>query len=219
MNLTKLVQAILSRARERGGYVNKTKLVKYLYLFDVAAVRRRGHTLTGFAWIFFHYGPWTPEFEDLYKDLRTSGTITIRPSDRADFDTEFLSAPVQVELDEIIDDPTLEFTLKHIIDEWADVRLGEMLDFVYFHTEPMLNASRGERLDFDTVRGTPPPVSADELRSGRGGDTRAIDQMRRRISQRLTRTVKAPSPHRHTPARRDADYFEAERIVSEDDGY
>ena len=141
MNLTKLIQAVLTRARERGGYVNNTKLVKYLYLFDVAAVRRRGETLTGFGWIFYHYGPGTPEFEDLYRELRTSGAITVRPGDRADIETEFLSAPVTVDLGDIVEDTTLEFMLKHIVDEWADVRLGEMLDFVYFHTEPMLNAS------------------------------------------------------------------------------
>jgi len=216
MNLTKLIQAVLTRARERGGYVNNTKLVKYLYLFDVAAVRRRGETLTGFGWIFYHYGPGTPEFEDLYRELRTSGAITVRPGDRADIETEFLSAPVTVDLGDIVEDTTLEFMLKHIVDEWADVRLGEMLDFVYFHTEPMLNASRGERLDFGTIRLSPPAVSADELRSARV-DTRAVDQMRHRISERLTRSARPQASH--TPARRDDDYFEAERIINDDDGY
>lgn len=37
--------------------------------------------------------------------------------------------------------------------EFADEDLNELLDFVYFDTEPMMNAGeRGEKLDFDCVR-------------------------------------------------------------------
>jgi Protein of unknown function (DUF4065) len=56
-----LVQALLCRARQREGFTTKTKLVKYLYLADVEHYRRTGKQLTGFRWIFHHYGPWSVE--------------------------------------------------------------------------------------------------------------------------------------------------------------
>lgn len=52
-SLILLVQDILTRVRERQGYVTKTKLFKYLYLVDVESYRFRERLLTGFNWIFF----------------------------------------------------------------------------------------------------------------------------------------------------------------------
>ncbi len=69
MNLLRVIKAILTRARERDGYVTKTKLLKYLYLFDLEHYRRFGNTFTGFTWTFHLYGPWAREFEDLYARL------------------------------------------------------------------------------------------------------------------------------------------------------
>lgn len=215
MNLIRLVQAILTRARDREGYVNKTKLVKYLYLFDLEHYRRSGRTLTGFTWTFHLYGPWAKEFEDLYADMVSRDSIRVRQGTRPDLDAEFVEASERFELADVVQDVTLELAFRHIVDTWADRRLGEMLDYVYFHTEPMQQATRGALLNFGQVeRGgatslTPPPYPPDR---------QAIERMRRAIAARRAQSVPSKAVT-FTPPPYDEHYFEALRIMDEDDGY
>ncbi len=215
MNLTQLVQAILTRAREREGYVNKTKLVKYLYLFDLEHYRWFGRTLTGFTWMFYLYGPWAKEFEDFYAEMLKRNHVQVRQGTRPDLDTEFVEPGEQVELADVVEDVTLELAFRRIVDTWADRRLGEMLDYVYFHTEPMQEATRGSLLNFGRIeKGGEPAPTPEPHRP----DRRAIERVRRAIAERRTRAM-APGPVAFTPAPYDEHYFEALRIADEDDGY
>jgi len=211
MDVPRLIQAILSRAHELEGYVTKTKLLKYLYLFDLEAHRRTGRGITDFDWIFHLYGPWAPQYDRLYTDLVRTDVMRVTPGTRPDLDTEFLSSPRRVELQDVVEDVGLELAFRHIVDDWADRRLGEMLDYVYFHTEPMLEAKRGERLDFKHTAG---PQHALTL-SDRAIDRRQVEQLRRRI---LARRPEQSPAERFTPPRYDAAYFEAQQVISEDDG-
>jgi len=211
MDLPRVIQAILSRVHEREGYVTKTKLLKYLYLFDLETYRRTGRVLTGFEWIFHLYGPWAPQYDGLYADLVRSGGVRVTPGTRPELDTEFLSSPRRVELQDVVEDVGLELAFRHIVDDWADRRLGEMLDYVYFHTEPMLEAKRGERLDFKHVAGPHEPLALPD----RTIDRRQVEQLRRRIAAR--RPTDAPSES-FTPPHYDAAYFDALQVISEDDG-
>jgi hypothetical protein len=214
LDLTRMLQAILTRVRDQEGYAIKTKLVKYLYLLDLAAYRRTGRLLTGFTWIFHHYGPWTREFEDLYEQAAHAGAIRVRPGTRPDLETEFIEPTARVELGDVIADPVLEIEARHIIDAWADRRLGEMLDHVYFETEPMAAAERGDPLDFTTVvhaRTPSPPWRATT------GDRGATERLRRRLAAQHPDRPPTAVP-RVTPPRYDAEYFEAlDAIAREDD--
>jgi hypothetical protein len=149
--LAALVSAILTRVREREGYVTKTKLFKYLYLVDVEWFRHKGQLFTGFDWIFYHYGPWSLDCESLYSELKKDDYIRVKPGSRPDLDTEFLQSANPVELEKVIDDFRMERVVRTIVDTWADRRLGEMLDFVYFRTEPMEGAEKGKSLDFSKI--------------------------------------------------------------------
>lgn len=122
MDLGRLAQAIVTRARERHGFVTKTKLVKYSYVFDVEHYRRTGTMLTGFTWVFHPYGPWAREFEDRYAVLRQRGELHVRPGTRPDLEVEFLETPEAVDLAELVADPLLELAFRRIVDEWADRR-------------------------------------------------------------------------------------------------
>jgi hypothetical protein len=102
MDLSRVIQAVLSRVHEREGYVTKTKLLKYLYLFDLETYRRTGRALTGFEWIFHLYGPWAPQYDGLYADLVRSGGLRVTPGTRPELDTEFLSSPRRVELQDVV---------------------------------------------------------------------------------------------------------------------
>src|SRR5437879_4243988 len=72
-----LVLAILTRIQELEGTANKTKLLKLLYLADIEHFRATGETLTGFDWIYYLYGPWTPEYDDLLKQLEAEGALRL----------------------------------------------------------------------------------------------------------------------------------------------
>lgn len=215
MDLIRLVQAILTRAREQGGYVNKTKLVKYLYLFDLEYYRRFGRTLTGFTWKFHLYGPWAKEFEDLYAEMVRRDNVRVRQGIRPELDTEFVEAGEQLELTDVVQDVMLELTFRHIVDTWADRRLGEMLDYVYFYTEPMQEATRGTLLSFGKVeRNEAPPLATPPHHP----DRQVIERIRRAIAARRAKSV-PPKPTKFTPLPYDEHYFEALRIANEDDGY
>jgi hypothetical protein len=42
--------------------------------------------------------------------------------------------------------------VSQVVHEWGDAELNALLDYVYFETEPMQAAKRGDRLDFSVVR-------------------------------------------------------------------
>ncbi len=216
MDLTKLIKAIAWRAREKGGYVNKTKLVKYLYLFDLAHYRRTGQLLTGFPWRFHLYGPWSEEFEAVYKRLAQQGQINISPSLRPDLDAEFISSPEALEFPEVISDPMLQLEFRRIVDTWANRPLGEMLDHVYFKTEPMEGATRGALLDFGRVdrKLTTQPSQIPEVRP----DRKTVERVRRAIEERIRRRGEPTTP-KFTPAEYPEQVLQALRLMDEDEGY
>ena len=114
-----------------------------------------------------------------------------------------------------MDDVSRELEFRHIVDQWADRRLGEMLDHVYFYTEPMEAAQRGERLDFSRVQrveGQP------EFQERRSVDQRAVRRLRQEVARRKMDLRRRPG-ERFTPPNYDEAYLAARRLMEEDDGY
>jgi hypothetical protein len=155
-----LIPAVLTYIQEHDGFATKTKLLKLLYLLDIEEYRQRRKTLTGFHWIFYHYGPWTPEYDDALNELQRLDKITLKPSTRPDTDAVMVNAVEPVSLSVVLSNIKDELKAKRIIDAWATRPTGEILDYVYFHTRPMANAERGMSLDFETVVGEPSPLEA-----------------------------------------------------------
>ena len=213
--LSALVKAVLSRVREREGYATKTKLVKYLYLLDLANYRKTGRTLTGFPWRFHLYGPWAEEFESLFRDLARDDQIQVTPSRRPDLDAEFVSTRERTDIADLVDDATLGLEFRHIVDQWADRRLGEMLDYVYFYTEPMETAQRGELLDFSLAQREERHL---ELPGRQVVDPRAARRLKQEVERRKAELRRKPD-ERFTPPNYDDVYFAARRLMEEDDGY
>jgi hypothetical protein len=149
--LTKLVLAILTFVKERDGFVTKTKLLKYLYLIDIEHYRAEGQLLTGFRWKFYKYGPWASEYDPFYSRLQRQGAIAVEPGTRPDLDTEFLEPKEEVELEDVFGNASERMRVRQILDTWAARPLGEMLDHVYFQTEPMEEAKRDEHLNFERI--------------------------------------------------------------------
>lgn len=143
-DLDDLIVHVVNRALGRDAALTKTKLVKLLYLTDIARSQDGRRLLTGLEWTFFHYGPYAFELEQ-HLDRMAGNQLdakerggTLLYVGAPDADTE--SWPDSTRL--LVD---------RIVDRWAAEPLNLLLDYVYFETEPMIDANRGDRLDFDLV--------------------------------------------------------------------
>ncbi len=201
-HLSELLVAIVSYVTEHDGYVTKTKLLKLVYLFDVEFYRSHGHTFTGFQWKYFHLGPWTIEFNPLLDQLVSQGALTERVSQRQDYDTRFLHARGPANLRKPFDNYQDEATLKIILDTWGSSTTGEILDYVYFRTEPMEHGIRNEHLDFSRIL---QQVPAAYKRADSGKSAGEIRKLRREIVQKIA--ARTPSPtFRFTEPRYDEEF-------------
>jgi len=173
-----LIPAIVSYVNQHGSYVSKTKLLKLLYLFDVEWYREHRETYTGFDWIFFHLGPWTKEYDPLIDELKANLAVAVRPSGNPSFDTEFFSTPNRVDFSTLFESYKDELPFRIAVSTWAEKSTAQILDYVYFWTEPMKDAARYSALDFSTVE---PDRPAQYKRSQSGATKLEVEAARERI--------------------------------------
>ena len=117
-----LIKAICTKINEDGGYLNKTKLIKYLYLIDIEHFQKFNETFTGFNWLFKDYGPWAFEYNDIFSEMERTPDFRISEGSRPDLDTKFItiSRDSEIELDKIITNLDLELKIQRIIERWAN---------------------------------------------------------------------------------------------------
>jgi hypothetical protein len=151
-----LALAILSRIREQGGSCNRTKLLKLLYLSDIEHYRSSRDTVTGFDWLFYLYGPWSPEYDQLLTSLEAEGLISLDAWGKGTIEGERVSAIEPRRLESVLKGAVECLTVQRYIDRWAASSVPSLLDFVYFETAPMENAVKGARLDFSRVSSEAP---------------------------------------------------------------
>ncbi len=129
----------------------KTKLVKLLYLIDVAFYRVCSRKLTGFDWIFYHYGPYALVVDDVLQQL----DIDIPQEDvitTTGHKAKIFRVPKHLDTDFEEKASSLEkLVVDQVLREWGLEELNPLLSYVYFHTEPMKGAQRGETLDFSKI--------------------------------------------------------------------
>lgn len=202
-----LIQAIATFAREKDAYLSKTKLLKLLYLFDVEYYRTHRHTFTEFSWKFFHLGPWTNEYDPLLDELVRMGGLVPKSSTHQEYESTNYLPSESVEIDTILTNIRDEGALKRVLNAWVERPVGEILDHVYFHTEPMENAVRNTPLDFSLV---PTEKLVKYARSSSNASPKDIAQMRRTIAerQRQLKTNQSPSPP-FSPPRYDDEFVQA----------
>ena len=146
-----LVQFIAEEAAARGEVLSPIRLVKFLYLADVYYARyHNGQTLTGWPWRFVHYGPYCREALATIDRVRTRDLIaTIPYQSKYDGEEHFLYKGIGADLAVLKNALPLSVvgSLAAAITRWGSDTQG-LLDHVYFETEPMKHAGRGEVLDF-----------------------------------------------------------------------
>ena len=207
-----LVNYVVRRVQEQEGTVNKTKLVKILYLIDLEYYRAFRQTLTGFDWTFYHYGPYAFEVEGILQGMPLGfdeDTVTTAKGRqayvyRSSEGTDAFEAALKYSQKVVIDS---------VIDRWALDDLNTVLDYVYFETEPMEGAFRGQRLDFSRVEIRPQQATV-SIRHRT--DPKLLRQLQDGYRGLLASRARSVRP-RVTPPPYDEVYFRAIRALDEED--
>jgi uncharacterized phage-associated protein len=145
-NIRKAIVYFLKRAEEDHFSVGKVRITKLLYLLDVEYYRDNSTIFTGFNWIYYKYGPYTAEIDEVLSQIGIKleeEAFTSKKSIKRLMVSELVSAYSV--------DTHIENYLHRIWTAWGMESLPRLLDFVYFETEPMLDVKRGEQLDFSKV--------------------------------------------------------------------
>jgi hypothetical protein len=144
MDLLELIVNISREYKERVGIAPaKTKLLKLAYLAEVYHKRRTGARLTEQQWVFWKYGPYFWEYETMI----SNEAIFLRPEEEDDFYPVEVRDDFQAKEVGLEEQNSIARALEHAAND-----LNQILDLVYFDTEPMMKAkTRGETLDFDSV--------------------------------------------------------------------
>jgi hypothetical protein len=143
---------ILLEAQGKELSLGKTQLIKLLYLVEVEHYRETGERLTDLDWIFYLYGPYAYELEEILAD-RIFEREDLKTGSERDFIRFRIGEPRRAYQSFL--DTKLSLTVKRVVGDWGNRRLSELLDYIYFQTEPMQRVkARGERLDFESISRT-----------------------------------------------------------------
>jgi hypothetical protein len=205
-NVDKLMAAIVTWVVGEGSYVTKTKLLKLLYLFDVEYYRVHRQIFTGFAWKFFHLGPWASEFDTTLDDLVTTGAM-LQQRSNTEFETAFYRAAERVDPGEPFSNVKDEQILRGVLKLWGPRSTGEILDYVYFQTAPMEAGIRNSHLDFSVIQQN---ESGAYVRSLSGKSNTEIQKLRAKFeAQQALRKASRIQSFEFTPPKYDEEYFDA----------
>ncbi len=150
-----LAQRIIQLASERRLSMGATRLVKLMYLAEVEFYQDSSTRLTDLRWRFHFYGPYPDEFHTIeqsplfqHEEISLTNNRTLRnfmPDEFAQDQAESLAFRE-------------EQAVFSVVSDWADADLNMLLSYVYFETEPMLEAQPGQLLDFSLIRPRPKPI-------------------------------------------------------------
>jgi len=149
MQFKDLLISILNSYYQRcSKWPSKTRLLKLSYLADLFHKRRFGGRLITNTWVYYLYGPYILEYDSILND------------------TDFQQASVEIEGEKTAilvslnpetriepHSPDINTIIYHVVSDFGNRSFEDLLDYIYFETEPMINATkRKEPLDFDTVQ-------------------------------------------------------------------
>jgi hypothetical protein len=153
---------------------NATRLVKLVYLADIEWRKsQQNEPLSDVHWRFHHYGPYASEFSPILggDDVEVEELSNGKTVKRLSYDHHDLEEPQTPE--------AVSSLLQRIVKEWGDTHINLLLNHVYFNTQPMENAARGEALDFSKLH----PDMTVKLNL----DPKAVAKLRAELSGHLER--------------------------------
>ncbi len=160
---------------------NKTKLIKLAYLAEVYYKSNTSNRLTDLEWIYWIFGPYIRDIDSVL----ANDSIFVAPSEHANF----IPIVVREDYEHVTSTLDENIAILSALDHGTD-DLNQLLDFVYFETEPMIKAkSRGELLDFGSVL----PQSYYSIKSYRVSEKQR-EEISKRIEEWKSRRAHASQP-------------------------
>jgi len=155
-NVINLIQFIVCYASERDIKLTTVRLVKFVYLSDLFSARYfGGKTLTNLPWTFVHYGPYCSGVMEnieyaVSKGIISKQTFESKYLDSKDYNLFFCKEDLTDKLRDLFPAEVIS-KLQKSIKKYGD-DTAALLDYVYFETEPMMDAKKGDILDFSKAR-------------------------------------------------------------------
>jgi len=150
-----LIKYITCYASDHDIKLTTVQLVKYVYLADLYYARYHdGDTITHFPWTFVYYGPYCSEVMQSIDEAASAGIISRMTYESKFNDKNYNLFSCQDErYEELRGLFPLEVTseIKEKIKKYA-YDTAQLLDYVYFETEPMKNVDKGDMLDFSKAK-------------------------------------------------------------------
>ncbi len=187
--ILELVKAICTRVQEIEGYLNKTKLIKLLYLIDVEHYRKYRQTFTELNWIFYKFGPWAYDYNEIIEEIESSFEFRVDKVGVTEEVSLIHCVSDSINFNTIFSDPDDSRRFREIVERWGREDLNRLLDYVYFRTEPMYDARKGEELDFSKIH-TLEPIPAFKLDRGTLSKNQLFE-----LRQKLTDAFKEREKH------------------------
>ncbi|PKN37667.1 MAG: hypothetical protein CVU62_08050 [Deltaproteobacteria bacterium HGW-Deltaproteobacteria-2] len=150
-----LIKYITCHASYNDIKLTTVQLVKYIYLADLYYARyHNGETITHYPWRFIYYGPYCSEVMQSIDTAVSTGLIS-----RMTYESKFSDKDYNIfsckddKYEELRKFFPLEVIseLKEKIKKFA-YDTPQLLDYVYFETEPMKNVDKGDLLDFSKAQ-------------------------------------------------------------------
>jgi len=141
-----IATTLFSRCLENELKPDRLQFTKFLYLVDYCNYRFKGEQATDIEWVFFHYGPWAFEMPNIM-----NAVMDVYPVGWEDRTEEF--GGHMPRFDPIKDKLglTIENIITRVINAFKDRTTNDVIEWCYQQTEPMRNAHRGEKLNFETI--------------------------------------------------------------------
>jgi hypothetical protein len=145
--LSHVAKEYLSENYEYSG-LTKTKLIKMAYLTEYYYYKRFRTRLTDAEWVYYLYGPYLYDYS---KHLENC-PFSIQAIEGSENEFNIIELDPDYSRIEEITDFDIKRLIKNIIREFGRRDLEEILDFIYFETEPMQNVQkRKDLLNFSTI--------------------------------------------------------------------
>ena len=143
---TEILKEFINELTGEGIVFGETKLVKLLYLLEVEYFRQFRERLTDLNWTYYKYGPYAFEIEGIlskFPFVKDEYTFDISKK----FKEFKIDGYDKTDLDELV-----KVLIKNLIRKWGIEDLNDLLDYVYFETEPMKDAKKNKVLDFSLIK-------------------------------------------------------------------
>lgn len=149
MTLELLLAHVLTAARAREIYaIPKTKLLKLAYLSEVLQFRKTRERLLSDDWVYYLFGPYVFGYDKLLESRDFERSMVVAGDSR-----EATLISLAEDASPPSAEPSLRATIESVVERFGRASLDEVLNYVYFDTEPMLDAvTRGQVLAFDTIQ-------------------------------------------------------------------